>query len=109
MRLRLATVNRATLRAAYEILHHELVPAAAAQDVDEFYRAHGRYMTDSERASLMRASEAKPRRGFSDADRARLERLVREAAVAVRAEHPSAMEEELERLTRQRLETMAER
>ena len=72
--------------------------------MDEFYQAHGRYMTHDERAELVRASDAKPLRAFSTTDKARLEQLVREAAGEVRSEYPDVALDEFEQLVRRRLE-----
>lgn len=106
--LRLAEIDRATVKQAYKILEHELVPQIVASEVDEFYRRHGRYMTDAERDTIS-TRPAPSGRILNEVDRTRLEQLVKEVTEAVCAAHPRAGRAESERLTRRHLAALGRR
>jgi hypothetical protein len=101
--LHLAGIDRDILREAYRILETDLIPRQVAAEVDAEFTRRGRYSTDAELAALDRASRAKPRPGFTQADLARLAKIVRETATAVRCEYPGAPQAELEQRVFRRL------
>ena len=101
--LHLAGIDGDTLREAYRVLETDLIPRQVAAEVDAEFARRGRYSTDAELAALDRASRAKPRPGFTEADLARLAEIVRETATAVRRDHPGASQVELEQRVFRRL------
>jgi hypothetical protein len=99
--LRTAGMDRGLVRQAMDIVRDELVPAAAEADVDREYAERGRYMTSRERRAALAA--APPARTLTAADRAEIERRIRDAALEVKRQHPDVGLEEFERRVRKRL------
>jgi hypothetical protein len=93
--LHLAGIDRDILREAYRLVETDIIPRQVAAKVDADFARRGRYSTDAELAALDRASRSKPRPCFTQADMARLAKIVRETATAVRRQHPGASQAEL--------------
>jgi hypothetical protein len=71
-----------------KIVREELVPAAAAREVDDDFARRGRYATEAEVRAMAASAEA--RQHLSEADLERLKGAAVETLTAVVADHSDA-------------------